>query len=124
MGDGAFLLPRPVFPGGAGRTQDGGDVQQLPGIQAAPHVRPLEAGRHRTDAGKAGSSPENQHFDGGRGLLLGPLHIVQVGQRPQSQTALPALVGDGAAGQPLQHPGQLQDLNGFFKQFTHIKNSY
>ncbi len=44
VGDGGLLLPGAVLPGGAGRPQHGGDVQQLPGVQAAPHVRPLEAG--------------------------------------------------------------------------------
>ena len=44
------LVPLTVLPGGAGRPQHRRDVQQLPGVERAPHVGPLEGGRHRLDA--------------------------------------------------------------------------
>ena len=115
MGDGGLFLPRPVVGGGPGRSQNGGDLQQLPGVQAAPHVRPLEAGGHRLDARKAGGPPEDQQFYRCGGLLLGPFYVVDVVHGAQLPGPLPALVGDSTPGQQLQHPGQLQGGHGFFK---------
>ena len=105
--DGGLLLPSSILTGGAGGPQDGGYLQQLPCIQAAPHIRPLETGRHRTDPGKPWGAPEDQQLHSGRGLLLGPAHILYIGHRTQGEGSLPPLVGDGATGQHFQHPGQL-----------------
>ena len=102
---GVFFLPGPVVLDGASAPQHGGHLQQLPGVQAAPHIRPVEAGPHGLDAGEAGAPPLNEHLHRGGGLLLGPLHIVRVGHGPQGQTALLPLLGGGAGGQLLQHPG-------------------
>ena len=102
-----------------GGPQDGGYLQQLPCIQAAPHIRPVEAGPHGLDAGEAGAPPLNEHLHRGGGLLLGPLHIVRVGHGPQGQAALLPLLGGGAGGQLLQHPGKFQGGDGLFKQVGH-----
>ena len=123
VGDGGLFLSPAVLPHAAGAAQHRRDVQQLPGAEAAPHVRPLEGGGHRPDPGEAGGPPQDQHLHRGAGLLLGPLHVVPVGHGPQGQAALLPLLRGGAVGQQLQHPGQLQGLEGFFKQFTHMQNS-
>ena len=119
MGDGGLLLGVPVLLGGAGAPQDGGDLQQLPGVQAAPHVRPVEAGPHRLHPGEAGAPPLDEHVHCRRGLVQGPLHVVRVGHGPQGQGALLPLLGGGAGGELLQNPGQLQCDDGFFKQVRH-----
>ena len=106
-GLGPVALPLAVLLGGAGRPQHGGDVQQLPGVQRAPHVGPLEGGGHRLDAGQGGTAPQGGHLDGGTGLVQGPLHVVGVGQGAQSQAALLALLRHRLLRQALQHLGQL-----------------
>ena len=109
------LVPLTVLPGGAGRPQHRRDVQQLPGVERAPHVGPLEGGRHRLDAGEGGAAPQGAHVHSGAGLIQRPLDIVRVGHGPQRQAALLALLGHSLAGQALKHLGQFQNLNGFFK---------
>ena len=119
VGDGSLFLPGPVVLDGAGAPQHGGHLQQLPGVQAPPHIRPVEAGPHGLDAGEAGAPPLNEHLHRGGGFLLGPLYVVRVGHGPQGQTALLPLLGGSAGGQLLQHPGELQGGDGFFKQVGH-----
>ena len=124
MGDDGLLLAVPVVPRPPGAPQHRGDVQQLPGRQAPPHVRPLEAGRHRLHPGEAGAPPQNEHLYRGGGLLLRPGHVVQISEGTQCQAALLSLQGGRAVGKKSQHLGQLQGGHRFFKQFTHIQNSW
>ena len=44
-----------------------------------------------------------------------PVHVVRVGEGPQCQAALLALLGGRAVGQQLQHPGQLQGVTWIFQ---------
>ena len=92
-------LPGGVLLGGAGAAQEGGDVQQFPGVEGAPHVGPLEGGRHRPDAGEGRSAPEDDHGAGGGGLLLEALDVVGVGEGPQSPAPVLALLGGRLGGQ-------------------------
>ena len=85
-------------------------LAELSGVQAATHVRPLEAGGHRFDAGKAGGPPEDQQFHCRRSLCLSPAHIVDVVHGTQLSGPLPALVGNGAPGQ------QPRDFEGFLEK--------
>ena len=51
-------------------------------------------------------------------------HVVQISEGTQCQAALLSLQGGRAVGKKSQHLGQLQGGHGFFKQFTHIQNSW
>ena len=129
--DAGLLIPLPggVVPGGPGAAQQGGDVQQLPGVQRAPHVGPLEGRGHRLDTGQRRRAPQDQHTQGRRGLGQSALHVVGVREWPQGPAALRALLCHRLVGQKPQHAGQFQSLNGFFKQIGHkplilVKSSY
>ena len=111
----AVVLTGGVVPGGAGRPENGGDVQQLPGVEGAAHVRPLEGGRHRLHPRQGRAAPQGGHVHGGGGLGLEAADVVGVGEGPQSQAARLALLGHRLLSQLLQDPGQLQGVNGFFK---------
>ncbi|CUP68050.1 Uncharacterised protein [Flavonifractor plautii] len=119
--DAGLLIPLPggVVPGGPGAAQQGGDVQQLPGVQRAPHVGPLEGSGHRLDTGQRRRAPQDQHTQGRRGLGQSALHVVGVREWPQGPAALLALLCHRLVGQKPQHAGQFQSLNGFFKQIGH-----
>ena len=119
MGDRCFLLTVPVLLGGTGAAEYRRYLQQLPGVEAAPHVRPVENRSHWLYPGQAGVAPKHQHLHCRRSLLLGPLHVVQVGHRPQLEGLLLALLGGGTGRELLQHPGQLQSYHRFFKQVGH-----
>ena len=119
VGDGGFLLAVSVLLGGTGTAEHRRYLQQLPGVEAASHIRPVEDGPHRLDPGQAGVAPKHQHLHRRRGLLLGPLYVVQVGHRPQLEGLLLALLSGGTGRELLQHPGQLQSYHRFFKQVGH-----
>ena len=108
-----------IAPDQPGALQDPCDVQQLPGVQAAPHVCPLEGPRHRLHPGKGGAAPEDHHLHRGGGLLQPPGHLVRVSFRTQLPGPALALLGHRLGGQQLQDPGKLQGLDGFFKQISH-----
>ena len=114
-----FLLGSTIFPGVAGRAQHQGNIHQLPGIQAAPHVGSLQTGDHRTHAGKTGTAPQDQHFLGGAGLLQCPLHIIGISHGHQGTAAILALLGHRALSQHGQDLGQFQGHHRFFKQVAH-----
>ena len=101
-----LLLTLPVVLGRPGGGQDGGDVQQLPGVEAAPHVRPLEGAGHRLHPGKGGAAPEDHPVHGGGGLLQPLGHLLQVGLRPQAAGPLLPLLGHRLVGQQVQDPGK------------------
>ena len=109
------LAPAAVFPDIPGAAQHLGDVQQLPGVQRAPPVRPLQGGGHGTYARQGRRTVLHQQFKGGGRLLLQAVHVARDAHRPQGQAPLPALLGGRLIRQQGQHPGQLQGLNGFFK---------
>ena len=119
--NGAFLLPvaLPVLLGRPGGGQHPGDVQQLPGVQASPHVRPLEGAGHRLDPGKRGTAPQHHFIYCRRGLFQTQGHLRRVGFRPQPAGPLLALLRDRLVSQQAEHPGQLQGFHGFFKQICH-----
>ena len=112
-------LARAVLLHGAGAAQHLGDVQQLPGVQAAPPVRPAQGGLHRAHAGKAGRTRLHQQLERRRRLLLQAGHLLPVGAGPGRLAKLLALLGHRLLGQQLQHPGQFQGADGFFKQLRH-----
>ncbi|MPM35278.1 hypothetical protein SDC9_81868 [bioreactor metagenome] len=108
-----------ILLGGAGRAKDASDVQQLPGVQGAAHIRALEGGRHRLHVGKGGGAPQGNHVNRRGGLKEPSLHVVPVGTRPYRQTPLLALPGHRLGGKQLQNFRQFKRPYGFFKQFTH-----
>ena len=101
-----LLVALAIVLGGAGGSQDGGDVQQLPGVQAAPHVRPLEGAGHRLHPGKGGAAPEDHPVHRGGGLLQALGHLFGVGLRPQAAGPLFPLLGHRLVGQQVQDPGK------------------
>ena len=105
----AVVLDRP------GRPQDPGDVHELPGVQAAPHVGSLEGAGHRPDAAEGGTAPEDHHVHRGGGLLQPLGHLVGVGLRAEFPGPALALLGDRLGGQQLQNLGQFQCMDGFLK---------
>ena len=108
-------LPHSVLPHIAGAAQHLGDVQQLPGVQCAAPVRPLQGSGHRAHPGKGGGAVLDQHLKGGRGLLLQPGHVGHHRLRSHLAAGLLALLGHRLVGQHGQHPRQFQGLYGFFK---------
>ena len=94
-------------------------IQQLPGIEGAPHIGALQGGLHRAHIPKVGRSPKRNQLHRGGGLGKGTLHIVGIGVGPQLQAPLLPLLGAGFHRQHLQDLGQLQCLNRFFKQVDH-----
>ena len=114
VGDGALLLAGAIVPGGAGRPQHGGHVGELPGGQAAPHVRPLEGCGHGLYPGETGAAPQYEHLHGGGRLVLGPLDVVNIRHRAECKGFFLALLRHGAARQHGQYLGQFKDLNGLF----------
>ena len=102
------ILQEPVPP-------QGGDVQQLPGVQRAAVVRPVEALRHGLDAREGRGALQPDHVPGRVRLVLETLYVVHVRLGDQSQGLLP---GRGAVGLVRQHPQdrwQLQGADGFIK---------
>ena len=109
------LAPAAVLPHRAGTAKHLGNIQQLPGVQRAPPVRPLQGGGHRPHPGQGGRAVLHQQVKGGGGLLLQAAHVALDADGPQRQAPLLSLLRVGLGGQQGQHPGQLQGLNGFFK---------
>ena len=112
-----------VLPGPAGGGQHPRDGQQLPGIQAAAPVRPVQGLRHRLHAGKRRASMEADHRPGGVGLVQQAQDLLRLRLRPDPQSPGLGLGADGLIAQQLQHSGQLQGTDGFVKQFAHIHSS-
>ena len=109
-----LLIPR-VVPHPPGAAEHPGDVQQLPGVQGAAVVRPVETLRHGLDAREGRGALQPDHVPGRVRLVLETLHVVHVRLRDQGQGLLP---GRGAVGLVRQHPQdrwQLQGTNGFIK---------
>ena len=108
------ILLRP--PGG---SQQIGNGQQFPGVEAAAPVRPVQDLRHRLDAGEGGATVEADHGPGGVGLVQQPQDLLGLRLRADPQGPLLGFGADSLVGQHLQHPGQLQGADGFVKQFAH-----
>ena len=90
----------PVVLDPPGAAQHPGDVQQLPGVEGAAPVRPVQALRHRLDAGEGGAAPLADHLPGSVSLVLKPLHLLLVGGGRHRQGLGP---GGLAAGLVRQH---------------------
>ena len=115
--DGGFLrrlvvevLLRPA--GGGQQIRDG---QQLPSVQGAAPVRPVQGLRHRLHAGKGRAAPQADEISGRIGLVQQTQHLLHFRLRPEAQGPLPGLGADSLLAQQLQHPGQLQGADGFIK---------
>ena len=108
------VLPGP--PGGGQKARDG---QKLPGIQSAAPVRPVQGFRHRPHAGKGGAPPQADHGSGGVGLVQKAQNLLRLRLRAHPESPVPGLRADGLFAQQLQHPGQFQGADGFFKQLAH-----
>ena len=104
-----------IFPCPAGGGEKAADGDELAGIEAAAPVSAAERLRHGLDSGEGGGTVEADHRPGGIGLIQQALHLFPLGLRAQAEGALLCLGGDGLLAQQLQHPGQLQGANGFFK---------
>ena len=112
---GLFLLVPRVVPHPPGAAEHPGDVQQLPGVQRAAVVRPVEALRHGLDAREGRGALQPDHVPGRVRLVLETLYVVHVRLGDQGQGLLP---GRGAVGLVRQHPQdrwQLQGADGFIK---------
>ena len=119
--DGGFLcrVGVEVLLAPAGGGQQVRDGQQLVGIEAAAPVRPVQGLRHRLDAGKGGTAPQTHHLPGRVRLIQQAQYLLRLRLRPQAATAGLGLSTDRLLRQKLQHPGQFQGADGFFKQFAH-----
>ena len=122
--DGRFLLrvSLAVLLGRPGGGQDLGDVQQLPGVQAAAHVGPLEGPGHRPHPGKGGAAAQDHLLHGGGGLGQQGRHLHRVRLRAEAAGLVLALLRHGLVCQHVQHTRQLQGLHGFFKSICHEKD--
>ena len=109
----AVVVPVLLHPPGA--AEHTGDVQQLPGVQCAAPVRPVQALPHRLDAGEGRAAPEADHLPGRVGLALEPLHLVHRRPGRGGQGPLPGLRAVGLVRQHGQDRRQLQCPYGFVK---------
>ena len=115
--DGGFLrrLVVEVLLGPAGGGQQIRDGQQLPSVQGAAPVRPVQGLRHRLHAGKGRAAPQADEISGRVRLVQQTQHLLRLRLRPDAQGPLPGLGADRLLGQQFQHPGQLQGADGFVK---------
>ena len=115
--DGALLpgLVVEVVPGPPGGGQKPRHRQKLDGAEAPAPVRPVQDLPDGLHPGKARAPPQGHHPPGGLGLLLQPLHVLDVRLRPQGQAAALGLVADSLGAEHFQHPGQLQRPQRFLK---------
>ena len=104
-----------VLLGPAGGSQQVCDGQQLPGVQGAAPVRPVQGLRHRLHAGKGRAAPQSDQIPGRVGLVQQPQHLLRLRLRPDAEGPLLGLGADRLLGQQFQHPGQLQGAERFFK---------
>ena len=104
-----------ILLGPAGCGQQVRNGQQLPGVQAAAPVCPVQGLRHRLDAGKGRTAPQADHGPGCVSLVQQPLHFLPLRLRPHSHGPLLGLGADSLFREHLQHPGQLQRTQGFIK---------
>ena len=112
---GLFPAVPQVVPHPAGAAQHPGDVQQLPGVQHAAPVRPVQALRHRLDAVEGGAAAKTDHGPGGVGLVLEPPHLRRFRGGRRRQQPLARLAAARLVRQQLQHRRQLQGPYGFIK---------
>ena len=115
---GLFTAPGGVLDTAPGAAEHRRDAQQLPGVEGAPHIRPLEGGAHRLHPAEVGRPPEGDQVDGGGGLRQSPPNVAGIGEGTQGKAAIFALLGHRLRRQKLQDLGQLQGEHGFFKQFV------
>ena len=115
--DGGFLrrLVVEVLLGPAGGGQQIRDGQQLPSVQGAAPVRPVQGLRHRLHAGKRRTAPQADEISGRVRLVQQAQHLLRLRLRPEAQGPLLGLGADSLLAQQLQHPGQLQGADGFVK---------
>ena len=115
--DGALVpaLVVEVVPGAAGGGQQPCHRQKLDGAEAAAPIRPIQDLPDGLHPGEARAPPQGHHPPGGLGLLLQPLHVLDVRLRPQGQAAALGLVADSLGAEHFQHPGQLQRPQRFLK---------
>ena len=104
-----------ILPCPAGGGQHPRDGQQLPGVQAAAPVRPVQGLRHRLHTGEGGCAVEADHGPGGVGLVQQAQDLLRLRFRAQTEGAFLGLGADSLVGQSLQHPWQLQSADGFVK---------
>ena len=112
-----------VLLGPPGRGQQVRDGQKLPGVQAAAPVRPVQRLRHRLDAGKGRAAPQADHRPGRVRLVQQPQCLLRLRLRTDAQTPGLALGADRLLREQLQHPGQFQGTDGFFKLLAHFQIS-
>ena len=117
MVDGRFFhcLIVEILPGTAGGGQHTRDGQQLPGVQAAAPVCPVQGLRHRLDAGEGRAAVEADHLPGGVGLVQQAQDFLRLRFGAEPEGPFLGLGADSLVGQSLQHPGQLQGADGFVK---------
>ena len=114
--DGGFLpVVVEVVPDPPGAPQHPRDVQQLPCVQRPAVVGPVQALRHRLDAGEGRGALEADHGPGGVRLVLGAAHGVHVRLGDHGQGLLPGLRAVGLLRQHFQHRRKLQGAYGFIK---------
>ena len=119
-----------IAPDQAGALKHPGDIQQLPGVQRAAQVRAGQGGPHVLDPGKGGAAAHHHHGLGGAGLLQAALDLKGIGRGRRAAGPAPPGRSPPPGGEHLQHRGQLQRLQGFFKKFIvslvfiHFRNYY
>ena len=104
-----------ILLGTPGRRQQIRNRQQLPGVEAAAPVRPVQRLRHRLDTGKGGAAPQADHGPGRIGLVQKAQDLLRLRLRPHGQRPGLGLSTDRLIGQHLQHPGQFQRPDRFIK---------
>ncbi len=92
------LLPRlavPILPGPPGGGEQVRNAQQLPGVQAAAPVRPVQRLPHGPYAGERGGPPEADHPPGGVGLVQKAQDLLHLRLRRDPKGSLLGLGADG-----------------------------
>ena len=112
-----------ISPHQPGALQNGGNVHQLPGVQAPAQVRPGQRRAHILHPGKRGAAPDDHHGFGGGRLRKAAAYLRRVPRGAQRRRPFPGAVPHRLGRQQLQHGGQLQGHKRFFKK-THIRLTF